>query len=463
MIVCKCVLGLFCLCSFTGYFNNIVGSDEYDIGHVLDYDNKIEIDGDGIALFESLCDNTYKGGGWSALKYPDVQFHVIDYIAHEIGHQFGCNHIHQNCNVSFPANVEPGSGSTIMGYAGICAPNIQNNSDPYFNRYNIWEHVEYVSTISCGNILSEDKKTPIIAANYTDVAYQIPAGSYFELYTPVTNIDDAVTVEYAWEGVNTGNAAIWRSYNLTTPYRRFPLHVGAIGDPFISASGVTSNLNITKIDFINGWSSSTGGSWQGTIMLKSNNVVVSELSLTLNGSGGTTQTVDNINADNITSVDANIYFTGEGVTWPSDLVLLFYNDNGPILFFGGYDYGNPHGVTQNADTWDNSWSTSTDGNYTDTIDIDTAGSGGNTGGTFALTVKAIYNIEVNGEIKPFSTITSKKLFKVEGIDDPNFGWNNSGIDVNIPTITEANEGDISNKFDVPITFYSLQEGKTYDY
>ena len=87
----------------------------------------------------------YKGQGFTspADNVPSGDSFDIDYVAHEIGHQFGGNHTFTDSEEYTIAQVEPGSGSTIMGYAGITTEDVQAHSDPYFHAVSIQQITEY--------------------------------------------------------------------------------------------------------------------------------------------------------------------------------------------------------------------------------------------------------------------------------------------------------------------------------
>ncbi|MDI1351483.1 MAG: M12 family metallo-peptidase, partial [bacterium] len=96
--------------------DEVIGTNNYDVGHVFDQN----IQNSGLASLGSVCDPLTKAQGVTGSKAPVGDPFDIDFVSHEMGHQFGANHTqNNNCNRHDPTAVEPGSGSTIMGYAGI--------------------------------------------------------------------------------------------------------------------------------------------------------------------------------------------------------------------------------------------------------------------------------------------------------------------------------------------------------
>lgn len=173
-----------------------IGASNYDIGHVF---TKTSSGGDGIAQLRSVCTSN-KARGVTGFFSPTGDSFDIDFVAHEMGHQFGATHTFNNsCNANRTnaTAVEPGSGSTVMSYAGICPDNVQGNSDGYFHAVSIsqiWDNIIYGNS-SCATETAITNQAPVIAAlsNYT-----IPARTAFVLEASVSDIDGDV-LTYSWE------------------------------------------------------------------------------------------------------------------------------------------------------------------------------------------------------------------------------------------------------------------------
>tara|TARA_Y100000589_G_scaffold326368_1_gene365995 strand:+ start:152 stop:2422 length:2271 start_codon:yes stop_codon:yes gene_type:complete len=198
--------------------NNVIGSSNYDIGHVF------STGGGGIASLQSPCYSSYKARGVTGRYVPIGDPFDIDYVAHEMGHQWGANHTQNNsCNRASNAAYEPGSASTIMGYAGICSPNLQNNSDDHFHNKSINEMISYTVNgygNTCDSPISTGNSVPIVDAGTG--GFYIPASTPFILKATASD-DDGDAITYNWEQYDLGPATSSSDYNLTNPSGNQPI------------------------------------------------------------------------------------------------------------------------------------------------------------------------------------------------------------------------------------------------
>ena len=197
---------------FTGNFSSelqrtlddVLGDENYDIGHLFDYG---EPNGDA-GCIGCVCSKGEKGQGFSTHPFRDTyggeyrnDYFDLDYAGHEIGHQFGAYHTYSFETEGTGVNAEPGSGSTIMGYAGITGPDdIQQHGDPYFHYYSIQNILSTVESVNCGSTEILSSETLSVDAGQD---YIIPIGTPYELKVDLSTNLETENYTYCWEQLDS--------------------------------------------------------------------------------------------------------------------------------------------------------------------------------------------------------------------------------------------------------------------
>ena len=337
-----------------------IGAGNYDIGHVF------STAGGGLAALGVVGRSGSKAEGETGTSAPTGDAFYVDYVAHEMGHQFGANH---SFNTSTDSNRnaatadEVGSGSTIMSYAGITGSNsdLQAHSDPYFAFVNLDEILSYVdiSIPSVGTRTSTGNHAPTVSGGAN---YSVPANTPFAL--TATGADaDGDAVYYSWEEADlgpartlaqadNGSSPLFRDYAPTaSPTRSFPQLASVLSGANSTSApsgGLSERLPTTgrTMDFVITARDerSTGG---GTTVNSGSPVTVTSVPYTVNGvvtgfgltdfnaaatvAGGSTQTltwqVANTTAAAIGTANvALLMSTDGGQTFPITLAASTPND-----------------------------------------------------------------------------------------------------------------------------------------
>src|SRR5690606_6735893 len=179
----------------------------------------------------SVCTDNRKGSAFSAADLPQGDAFDLDFVSHELGHQFGANHTWSFESERSGVQAEPASGSTIMGYAGIVnGNNVVPHGDGYFHYYSILQITDYLATTTCAQIVPHTNGPP----QPTPVGdHTIPMGTAFVLEGNVTDPDPGDVLTYTWEQIDDGvvtrgsfgpenaSGANFRSRPPTTDPRRY--------------------------------------------------------------------------------------------------------------------------------------------------------------------------------------------------------------------------------------------------
>ncbi|UFH32523.1 M12 family metallo-peptidase [Chryseobacterium sp. C-71] len=321
---------------------SVIGEANYDVGHLFGASGG----GGNAGCIGCVCVNGSKGSGYTSPSdgIPSGDNFDIDYVAHELGHQFGGNHTFSHANEGTGVNMEPGSGSTIMGYAGITNQDIQPHSDSFFHAISIQQITNNIKAKTCPVSTSTGNSIPTADAG---LDYTIPKSTPFMLTGTGTDANgDSLT--YIWEQVDnasssqtgTSSAAsatkatgpTFRSWTpSTTPVRYFPrmasVLAGAtttagaeINVEALSSVARTLNFRFTVRDNRAGGSGNNSDDARVTVNSTAGPFIITSQGTSTTYTGGSSQNVTwnvagtTANGVNAANVDI-LWSTNSGTTW----------------------------------------------------------------------------------------------------------------------------------------------------
>jgi chitodextrinase len=332
---------------------NNIGSANYDIGHLFGASGG----GGNAGCIGCVCTNPTgsvplgKGSGFTSPgdNVPSGDNFDVDYVAHEMGHQFGANHTFTQSNESTGVQMEPGSGSTIMGYAGITTLDVQPHSDAYFHSVSIQQVTNNIKAKTCSVNTATGNSIPTVdaGANYT-----IPKSTPFMLTGAATDANgDSLT--YCWEQFDSQSNATapnatktsgvnYRSYSPTASNVRYFPRMASVLTGATTTAGTeltvealssvarTQNFRLTVRDNRAGGSGNNSDDMVLTVNATAGPFAVTVPNTAVSYVGGSTQTVTwsvaGTTANGVNCANVDILISTNGGTTFSTLLAATPND-----------------------------------------------------------------------------------------------------------------------------------------
>jgi hypothetical protein len=200
--------------------------NQFDVGHVFT-GRCVDVGG----VVNGRACTPGKARGVTCHSNNNLSSIVTRIFSHEVGHQFQVAHSWNHCpgsdNQRAPSSAfEPGSGSTIMSYAGACgSQNVQTNTHAYFHSGSLNEWIVYSRLTpdneNCGEVLFTGNTEPEVHLPYENDFF-IPVNTPFKLTAEATDADDD-PLTFCWEQVDLGPDVPMSDPVGTVPlFRTFP-------------------------------------------------------------------------------------------------------------------------------------------------------------------------------------------------------------------------------------------------
>ncbi|MEM0576558.1 reprolysin-like metallopeptidase [Flavobacterium polysaccharolyticum] len=327
--------------------SNLLGASKYDIGHLFGASGG----GGNAGCIGCVCDSDKARAYTSpSNNKPEGDTFDIDFVVHEFGHQLGATHTFSYDIEDTGTNVEPGSGSTIMGYAGITDYDVQSNSDDYFAFVSINQIQQNLAPKTCP--VATAVTTALFGVN-AGPDYTIPKSTPFVLKGSTTGTTTS-SFTYVWEqndsaettsGGNSlaiadkADGPLFRSFLPTSSLTRyFPSYDNVLLNKLTSPWESLSSIGRTLTFVFTARDNAAMGSGQTASdeMLVNVNATAGPFEVTsqaiadLSWTQGATQTITwNVNGANLLSGAANVNIKlsiDGGLTFPITLIANTPND-----------------------------------------------------------------------------------------------------------------------------------------
>ena len=360
--------------------DNIIGTANYDMGHVFGGQNA-----GGRGALRSVCQLATKARGATALLTPVGDFFDVKYVCHEFGHQFGANHIFNsnspiNCGPNRSANTawEPGSGTTIMSYSGLCpGQDIQGYSDFYFHAGSYEEMRNFIMSTTCAATVNTGNTPPAVSVPASGLT--LPIGTPFRL-TAVGADAENDQLTYKWQELDLGSAGpatapqvandnvpLFRPFlPVSSPTRYFPqlsdvvTNVATLGERLptvtrkLTFKCLVNDLHRGPLGLIGG--ATTSDSVKLRVTSAAGPFVVTSPNTALTWAGGSAQTVTwnvagtTANGVNCATVNLRLSTDG-GYTYPTALALGVPNSGTASVTLPGVNTTQARVMVEAADNY----------------------------------------------------------------------------------------------------------------